>query len=379
MKIETRCVHSGTIRDETMGGINTPIFTSSAFDYVDRPEVSYPRYFNTPNQKAVVEKLCALEGAEDGLLFSSGMAAISTAVLAFAGCGDHLVIMDELYGGTHAFATNQFERLGIQYSFTATDADAICAAVRENTRVVVIESPTNPLLSVIDIRKVAAFARERGLITIIDNTFASPVNQNPITLGIDIVVHSGTKYLGGHSDICCGAALAGKELTRRMRTMALSLGGSLNAMTCYLLERSLKTLALRVERQSRNAGQIARFLQAHDLVRRVCYPGLADSAGHAIANAQMTGFGAMLSFEPDDTRVDVKGFVKALELIKPAVSLGGVESTICVPAETSHSKMSEEERQRVGVTDSLLRLSVGIEHADDLTADLDAALKKTAG
>jgi len=161
--------------------------------------------------------------------------------------------------------------------------------------------------------------------------------------------------------------------------MALSLGGSLNAMTCYLLERSLKTLALRVEHQTRNAGQIARFLREHDLVRRVCYPGLVDSAGHAIANAQMTGFGAMLSFEPDDTRVDVKGFVKALELIKPAVSLGGVESTICVPAETSHSKMSAEERQRVGVTDSLLRLSVGIEHVDDLRADLNAALRKSMG
>jgi cystathionine beta-lyase/cystathionine gamma-synthase len=375
MKTETRCVHSGTIKDEIMGGINTPIFTSSAFDYVDRADVAYPRYFNTPNQNAVVAKLCALEGADDGVLFSSGMAAISTAILAFAGRGDHIVIMDELYGGTHAFATSEFERLGIEHTFAATDAEAICGAVRANTRVMVIESPTNPLLSVVDIRKVAAFAREHGLVTIIDNTFASPVNQNPLALGIDIVVHSGTKYLGGHSDICCGAALSTETRTERIRSLARHLGGSLNAMTCYLLERSLKTLALRVERQTDNAGCIARFLNEHPRVRRVYYPGLPDNPGHAVAKAQMAGFGAMLSFESDDTVVDVDRFVKALRLIKPAVSLGGVESTICVPAKTSHVRMSAAERQRVGVTDGLMRLSVGIEHVDDLTADLDAALK----
>jgi len=377
MKKETLCVHSGTIADDRMGGINTPIYTSSAFNYLDRDETFYPRYFNTPNQRAVIEKLCALEAAEDGVLFSSGMAAISTAVLAFAGAGDHVVLMDELYGGTHAFATGEFKRLGIDFSFAATDADAVCMAVLPNTRVVVIESPTNPLLSVIDIQKVAQFAREHQLVTIIDNTFASPINQNPLKLGIDVVVHSGTKYIGGHSDICCGVALTSLEKTERIRTTARSLGGSLNATVCYLLERSLKTLALRVERQTTNAGRIAGFLEEQPAVRRVYYPGLTQCTGHAIAKSQMSAFGAMLSFELNEQVVDASHFVRALRLIKPAVSLGGVETTICCPALTSHVKMSAAERLRIGVTDGLLRLSVGIEQVDDLLEDIFTALVST--
>jgi cystathionine beta-lyase/cystathionine gamma-synthase len=356
MKKETLCVHSGTIADERMGGINTPIYTSSAFNYLDREETFYPRYFNTPNQRAVIEKLCALEGAQDGVLFSSGMAAISSAVLAFAGAGDHVVLMDELYGGTHAFATGEFKRLGIEFSFTATDADAVCKAIRPNTKVVVIESPTNPLLSVIDIRKIAQFSAEHQLVTIIDNTFASPMNQNPIKLGIDVVVHSGTKYIGGHSDICCGVALTTFEKAERIRSMARSLGGSLDATVCYLLERSLKTLALRVERQTANAGRIACFLEEQPAVKHVYYPGLTRCAGHAIAKSQMSAFGAMLSFELKERAVDASRFVRGLRLIKPAVSLGGVETTICCPAVTSHVKMSAEERLRIGVTDSLLMI-----------------------
>jgi cystathionine beta-lyase/cystathionine gamma-synthase len=374
MKKETLCVHSGTIADERMGGINTPIYTSSAFNYLDREETFYPRYFNTPNQRAVIEKLCALEGAQDGVLFSSGMAAISSAVLAFAGAGDHVVLMDELYGGTHAFATGEFKRLGIDFSLTATDADAVCAAAQNNTKVVVIESPTNPLLSVIDIQKVAQFAAKHQIVTIIDNTFASPMNQNPLNLGIDVVVHSGTKYIGGHSDICCGAALASFEKCERIRTMARSLGGSLNATVCYLLERSLKTLALRVARQTANAGRIASFLEEQPAVEHVYYPGLTSCAGHAIAKSQMSAFGAMLSFELNEQTVDAERFVRSLQLIKPAVSLGGVETTICCPALTSHVKMSAVERRRVGITDGLLRLSVGIEQVDDLLEDISAAL-----
>ena len=374
MKKETQCVHSGTITDDLMGGINTPIFTSSAFNYLDGEETSYPRYFNTPNQKAVIEKLCALESAEDGVLFSSGMAAISSSILAFAGAGDHVVLMDELYGGTHAFATSEFSRLGIEFSFAATNAEAICQAAQANTKVLVIESPTNPLLSVIDIHKVARFARENHLVTIIDNTFASPINQNPLKLEIDIVVHSGTKYIGGHSDICCGAALTTMEKAERIRELARCLGGSLNATTCYLLERSLKTLALRVERQTENAERIARFLVEQPSVNRVYYPGLTNCSGHAIARSQMRAFGAMLSFELDESTVDADRFVRALRLIRPAVSLGGVESTICSPALTSHFKMSADERRRIGIMDGLLRLSVGIEHMDDLLEDLSAAL-----
>lgn len=324
MKKDTQCVHSGSYRDSVTRGVNTPIFTSSAYDYLDRDDCPYPRYFNTPNQDAVIRKICALEGAEDGVVFSSGMAAMSTAVLAFAGSGDHVVMMDELYGGTHAFATGEFQRLGIGYTFAPTDAESVCEAATERTKVIVIESPTNPLLSVIDIRKVAAFARERDITTIMDNTFASPVNQNPLAFGVDIVVHSGTKYLGGHSDICCGVAVTSRERAGRIRALARHLGGSLNAITCYLLERSLKTLALRVGRQSENALRIAEFLKEQKLVRRVYYPGLPDFPGHEIAKSQMKAYGGMLSFELDERQLDASRFVRRLRLISPAVSLGGV-------------------------------------------------------
>ncbi len=375
MHKETYCVHSGSLDDTLYGGVNSPIYTSSAFGYLDRSPVSYPRYFNTPNQKAVVDKICALEGAEEGVLFSSGMAAISTSILAFAGSGDHVVMMDELYGGTHAFATDQFQRLGIGYTFVTTDADAFCGAIKDTTRIVVIESPTNPLLSVIDIRKVAEFCRSRNVLSIIDNTFATPLYQNPLALGIDIVVHSGTKYLGGHSDICCGIAVTSKENATRIRKMALSLGGSLNAQTCALLERSLKTLAIRVERQTENAGHIARFLKSHAKVKKVHYPGLVGSTYHELAKSQMSGFGPMMSFELDGAKVNPDRFIRGLHLIKPAVSLGGIETTICAPAVTSHAKISSAERKRIGITDALLRLSVGIEHKDDLIKDIDNALK----
>lgn len=375
MHKETQCVHSGTYHDKKTGGIGTPIFTSSSFEYMDRDENLYPRYFNTPNQSAVVKKLCDLESAEDGVLFSSGMAAISTTILAFAGAGDHVVMLDALYGGTHAFATETFDRVGIQYTFTATDAEAVSQAATPATRVIVIESPTNPLLEVIDIRKVTEFAKARGIVTVMDNTFASPINQTPLDLGIDVVVHSGTKYLGGHSDLCCGVALTSRENANRIRSLAHHLGGSLNAITCHLLERSLKTLALRVERQSENAARLATYLDGHAAVRRVNYPGLQHFSGHDIAASQMTGFGAMLSFELDTERVQPAAFLNRLKLIRPAVSLGGVETIICAPTETSHAKMSAEERARIGVTHALLRLSSGIEHPQDLLEDLANALE----
>lgn len=376
---ETLCVHGGTYHDAATRGVNTPIFTSSSFEYLDREDCPYPRYFNTPNQEAVVRKVCALEGAEDGVLFSSGNAAMSSTVLAFAGAGDHVVMLDSLYGGTHAFATEMFHRLGIQYSFAATDADAVAQAVTPATKVIVIESPTNPLLEIIDIRRVAAFAKARGITTVIDNTFATPVNQTPLALGMEVVLHSGTKYLGGHGDLCCGIAVTSRERAGRIRAMARHLGGSLNAMTCYLLERSLKTLTLRVGRQTENASRIAEFLAGHAAVRKVYYPGLPSSKNHEIARSQMTGFGAMLSFELDEAQVRAGQFLRRLKLIRAAVSLGAVETIICAPSETSHAKMSASERHRVGITDACLRLSVGIEHADDLQADLKQALKAEAG
>ena len=375
MKKKTQCIHSGGIQDQFARGINSPVYTSSAFGYLDQDEIPYPRYFNTPNQRSVVRKVCDLEKAEDGVLFSSGMAAISTAILAFAGPGDHVVMLDDLYGGSHSFATNEFQRLGISHTFTETSVSSVSSAIQQNTRLIVIESPTNPLLKVIDIRKIAEIARERNIITIFDNTFASPINQNPIALGIDIVVHSGTKYLGGHSDLCCGIAVSGKERTMRIQSMARYLGGSLNAATCYLLERSLKTLAVRVERQNGNAMKIAEFLAGHKGVRKTNYPGLPDFPGHDIAAGQMSGFGGMLSFEIDDSKIDADRFVRQLKLICPAVSLGGVETTICSPVMTSHSTMSADERRRVGISDALLRLSVGIEQVEDLIADLEQAMR----
>lgn len=375
MKQETQCVHAGTVHDDHFGGLNTPIYTSSAFNYVNREEATYPRYFNTPNQKAVVEKLCALEKAEDGVLFSSGMAALSTTILAFTSPGDHVVLMDELYGGTHALATDTFHKLGLKYSFASTHAQSIEKAIQNDTKLVVVESPTNPLLSIIDIRQVAHDCRSKGVITVMDNTFATPINQNPIELGIDIVVHSGTKYLGGHSDICCGVALTTQAKTDQIRSMAKQFGGSLNANTGYLLERSLKTLAIRVERQTRNAHLLSQFLAQNANIGKVFYPGLRGNQEHIIARSQMHAFGAVLSFELNCDRVHPSRFVSKLKLIKPAVSLGGVESTICAPCVTSHVRMTPAERQRIGITDNLLRLSVGIEAAEDLIDDIRTALE----
>ena len=375
MNKATKCVHAGTYHDPKTGGVNTPIFTSSSFEYVDRENVHYPRYFNTPNQEAVIQKLCSLEGGEDGVLFSSGMAAISTTLLTFVGAGDHVVLLDELYGGTHAFATDMFCDLGIEFSFVPSTVEAIEQAVTPSTKVIVIESPTNPLLNVIDIARVADFARKSGIKTIIDNTFATPINQTPIYLGVDVVVHSGTKYLGGHSDLCCGVALASSGHAAKIRSRACHLGGSLNATTSYLLERSLKTLALRVEQQSDNALDMAQFLSEHPAINKVNYPGLKGFPGHTVAKKQMRKYGGMLSFELDNSRNETSEFLSRLQFIRSAVSLGGVETLICSPTRTSHEKMSVDERKRVGISDGLLRLSVGIEHVDDLIADIELALR----
>lgn len=375
MKTETACIHAGGRHDPATRGINTPIYTSSAYEYLDGETRPYPRYFNTPNQAAVVEKLCTLEGAEDGLVLSSGMAAISSVLLGLLGAGDHAVVQDEIYGGTHAMVTQHFDRLGIAYTLVPADPAKIAQAVTAKTRIVYIETPTNPLLTILDIRAVTRMARERGIVTVIDNTFASPINQRPLALGVDVSVHSATKYLGGHSDLCSGAVLASRPIVQKVRHMCLSLGGSLDAQSCYLLERSIKTMALRVERQSANAMALATALSANRHVSRVYYPGLPSHPGHETAKAQMSGFGGMLSFELAGD-VDTDRFLHALKLVKPALSLGGVESTICAPATTSHAKVTAEVRRRLGISDGLLRFSVGIEHADDLIADLGQAMEK---
>jgi len=373
MHIDTKCVHSGGGTDTITGGVNTPIFPSSAHEYLDVEDAAYPRYFNTLNQKVLVQKICELEGAEDGIVFSSGMAAISSVLLAFLKSGDHVVLQDEIYGGSHAFVDMFFDRFGISYSFVATNAEAIEAAIRPETKVIFIETPTNPLLGIIDIRAVADVAKRNDCLTVIDNTFATPILQNPIEYGIDIVVHSGTKYFGGHSDLSAGAAVCSTNLASRIRKTALNFGGNLNALTCYLLERSLKTLAIRVRQQTDNASRIARFLDGQAAFGKVNYPGLPDHPGHDIARSQMNGFGAMLSFDLNTPDLTADAFMRRLKLIKPAVSLGGIETTICDPARTSHSKVSAEVRARQGITDNLLRLSVGIEDIDDLIEDVKQA------
>lgn len=374
MKPESASVHAGSIEDS---GVVSPIQPSTAFRYLDEGPQQYPRYFNTPNQLAIVRKLCALEHADDGLLFGSGMAAISTALLSQLQPGDHAVLMNGLYGGTQRLIQDEFPRQQIESTTVGASSDAVIAAVTDRTKVIYLESPTNPCLDVIDLQAVASFARDRGIITVIDNTFASPINQNPITLGIDIVVHSGTKYLGGHSDVCCGAALGSTALIEQVRSRALNFGGSLNAITCYLLERSLKTLPIRVQRQTENAGRLAAFLKEHAAVGRVLYPGLPDHPGHAVANTQMSGFGAMLSFEAAGGASAVE-VMKRLKMITPAMSLGGVESTVCVPSITSHRHVGADVQAKDGITPQLIRMSVGIEHIGDLREDLDQALRHRA-
>jgi cystathionine beta-lyase len=370
---QTICIHEGQRPDEYRG-INTPVYTSTSYGYLDTEERLYPRYFNIPNQKVVIDKLSKLENAEAGLIFGSGMAAISTTLLSLLNKDDHIIFQKGLYGGTIHFIKEDFNRFGIQYTMLEkNNIEAFQNAIQKNTRIIYIETPSNPLLSVIDLHEISNLCRSRNILSVIDNTFASPINQNPIDFGIDIVLHSATKYLGGHSDISAGAVLSGKDLIRKIQETSLNLGGSLNAFMCHLLERSLKTLAIRVAKQNENAQRIAAFLSGIANVSIVYYPGLPSHEGHETAKRQMTGFGGMLSFEID--KPDIYDYQKKLKLIRPSMSLGGVESTICAPSLTSHRHLSREQKEKDGIRDNLLRLSVGIEDVEDLMADLEQAMK----
>ncbi len=372
----TLCVHKGTYLDKNTGGVNTPVFTSTAIGYRNRPEPVYPRYFNIPNQGSIQQKLAALEHGEDALIFSSGMAAVSAVFYTFLQQGDHVIFQGELYGGTIHFIEKEFPKFGIEYSFTkGSGSEDFQQHMRPETRMVYIESPTNPLLTITPMKAIADLAKEKRLLTVIDNTFASPIIQNPIDAGIDIVLHSGTKYLGGHSDLTSGAVIGTKHTIGKIMITARNLGGNLNAEDCYLLERSLKTMAIRVQRQSENALEIAKFLEQHELVDKVYYPGLKTHPGYELAKKQMKTFGGMLSFEPAPNKVNIEKMLDKLKIIMPAISLGGVDSTICSPAKTSHGRISAEERKKMGVKDNLLRLSVGIEGIDDLKNDLAQALE----
>ena len=371
--LRTACVHAGTISDQKTKGINSPIYTSTSFAYLDFDEAVYPRYYNIPNSEALGEKIAALEQAEKGMVFSSGMAAITSVLFAFLEKGDHAVFQTGLYGGTFHFVTAELERFGIEFDIAENnDIRSFEGLIKENTKLVYIETPSNPLLKITDIRATAELAKKRGLVSIIDNTFASPINQTPHALGIDVVIHSATKYLGGHSDICAGALACSGDHFLRIRSMARSLGGSLNAQDVYLLERSIKTLALRIEQQNINAGILAERLSAHPGISRVHYPGLPGHPGHETAKSQMNGFGGMLSFELKNT--DPVKYQRSLGLIRPSVSLGGLDTIICSPELTSHRHLNVEQLEREGIRPGLLRLSVGIEDADDLWADLEQAI-----
>jgi cystathionine beta-lyase len=375
--INSICVHIGEVKDEQFKGAISPMYmsTSYAFDHVDVKR--YPRYFNTPNQEALRRKIAALEHTEDALIFSSGMAAISSTLLAFLKKGDHVVIQQVIYGGTYNFIAKEFEKYGIEYSYTESDRfEDFEPLLKENTKILYIETPSNPLLGITDIRAISGLAKEKGIISMIDNTFASPINQTPADFGIDVIIHSATKYMGGHSDISAGAVAASKEHIELIWETGINLGGNLSDFTVWMLERSMKTLNLRVKEQTKNAQELAEYLEENSLIDKVYYPGLKSHPKHTTAASQMIGFGAMMSFELSEG-IDAMEFQNALKFIKPSLSLAGVESTTLSPAQTTHALLSEEERLERGITDRLIRFSVGIEEPEDLIADIEQALLQT--
>ena len=376
MHTATACVHAGSHTDVPTEGTAAPIYPATAYGFLDGDRRSYPRYFNTPNQLRVAQKVAALEGAAEGLLLGSGMAAISTALLAFLRPGDHVLMQTGLYGGTTSFAEADLKGLGIEVTYTAgLTVQDFEDGFRQNTRVVYLETPSNPLLNLVDVEAVATAASGRGVVSMIDNTFASPINQTPHRLGVDLVLHSATKYLGGHSDITAGVACGSAEHVSRVLAKARHFGGSCEAQTAALLERSMKTLHLRVRQQNENAQAMAEWLDTREAVTRVNYPGLAGHPQHELATRQMHGYGAMLSFELAEG-IDAVAFQQNLRLVASAMSLGGVDTTVCSPFLTSHRTVGAERRAAEGIGDQLVRMSLGVEDVRDLQADIAAALER---
>ncbi|MCL4143741.1 UNVERIFIED_CONTAM: hypothetical protein GTU68_040603 [Idotea baltica] len=322
------------------------------------------------------KKIAALEKTEDALIFGSGMAAISSAMMAFLKQGDHVIVQQVIYGGTYNFIVSEFDKYGIEYSFTESDkVEDFKLLIKKNTKILYIETPSNPLLGITDMKAISTLAKQNGILTMIDNTFASPINQNPIDFGIDIMLHSATKYMGGHSDISAGAIAASKEHIEQIWQTAINFGGNLSDQTVWLLERSLKTLNLRVTAQTKNAQTMAEYLEQNDDINTVYYPGLKSHPQYELAKKQMKGFGAMLSFELKEG-IDTMDFQNNLQLIKPSMSLAGLESTTVSPAQTTHALLNEEERLERGIKDGLIRFSVGIEEPEDLIEDIEQAIKK---
>jgi cystathionine beta-lyase/cystathionine gamma-synthase len=384
---ETEAVRGGTGLAKKNGPLSTPIYQTSTFEVTDMQEQLrvtptdsfYTRYGN-PTNTVAENAIAELEGTDAALLFSSGMAAITTSILALVRAGDHIVAQRDIYGGVIKFLSQWLPKLGIESTFVDTnDMEQHERALRPNTKLLHIESPTNPNVRVVDLEKIAALARKHNLITTIDSTFATPVNCRPAEWGIDLVLHSGTKYFGGHSDLICGIAAGRRDLIEQIHHTRTTLGCCIDPHAAFLLLRGIKTIAVRVERQNQSALQIAEFLRQHPRVTRVHYPMLKDHPDYAIAKKQMKGAGCVVSFEVEGSGADACRVAEALHLFTLAPSLGGVDSLVTIPVLTSHYMIDPDLRKKMGVTEQMIRLSVGIEHVDDLIADLDQGLTVLTG
>jgi len=377
--IDTKLIHSGEPSPRIEGAVTMPIFQSATFEYRgehDYHALRYIRLNNTPNHDAVHRKLAAIENAEAALVTASGMAAIATTLLTLLGSGDHLLAQNCLYGGTHTLLLNEFPRLGIEVDFVDGNAPETWARqLKPRTKAIYVETITNPLIGVPDLPAVVEFARANRLVAVVDNTFASPVNFRPAEWGFDLSLHSCTKYLNGHSDIVAGAVIGRAALIDQINRKSGHFGGSLDPHACFLLQRGIKTLAVRVRHQNDAALKVARFLEAHPAVETVNYPGLEHHPNHRRAQELFDGFGGMVSFELCGGVAAAEKFISRVTLPISAPSLGGVESLITRPATTSHSGLTIEERRRAGINDHLIRLSVGLEAADDLIKDFERALE----
>ncbi|HWY23144.1 MAG TPA: aminotransferase class I/II-fold pyridoxal phosphate-dependent enzyme [Candidatus Acidoferrum sp.] len=383
---ETKAVRGAADLEKKNGPLATPIYQTSTFEVTDNDEQVqatgsdhyYTRYGNPTN--TVAEKTIAeLEGVDAALTFASGMGAITTTIMALLKSGDHVVAQRDIYGGVTKFLSKWLPKMGIETTFVdTTEYDQHAEAIRPNTKLLYLESPTNPILRVVDFKKVSGLAKRHKLLSMIDSTFGTPINQHPAEFGIDLVMHSGTKYLGGHSDLICGAVAGRRELIERIWDTRTTLGNCMDPHASWVLVRGLKTLAVRVARQNENAQRVAEFLAEHAKVRKVHYPFLESHPQHAVARSQMTGGGGMVTFEVEGTGEDARRVSEAMRLFTLAPSLGGVESLVSIPVLTSHLTVPAEERKRIGITEQMIRLSLGIENVDDLIADLEHALEAVA-
>ena len=381
--MDTVAVHGGERRPGPDGSVVFPIYQGTVYEVepgTSYHDIKYIRLNSTPSQQYLHDKLAALEGAEAAVATSSGMAAVTTILLSLMRAGDHLLAGDCLYGGTHDFLTGRAADLGWSVSFVDAGRPETWAAARtERTKVFLVETITNPLMRVGRLDQVADFGRREGIVTVIDNTFASPVNFRPLDAGFDVVFHSATKYLGGHSDLVAGAVMGGADMIERVRETLNLFGGSLDPHAGFLLARGIKTLALRVQAHNANALALARFLGDHPAVAAVNYPGLASHPDHAHADTLLSGFGGMLSLRLHGGEQAAQALVDAVTLAYAPPSLGGVETLITRPAATSHAGMSPGDRERLGITADLVRISSGIEGTQDLIGDFARALDKAAG